>query len=462
MVAIRHYLLILLALEKLPFSICYQHATSPRIENLTDTEVKYANIYWYYDPASRVVHANKTYINTASGPQINLDYRFVVPLPERLAGLAYVGHAARLRLVLERARNGQPLMVGALGGSITFGQAAGGWKGSYVKTFMEWLNAAMPPRRHTQGRAAQERDATATEASLQSGPAAAAPEAVAQRIMKGTLPVTSEALAAMKSGNRAASTGMAEGADSHAGDEVSEDPQRQAHRVIMEGFGAVAAVAGTADTGGGDASRHRKMQEALGASGQAGAATTSSAGGWAPSAAVGDLAAAGTTDGQAAGAVQDRVTASMSTEMPPRSEGAATAATLDATDATATDSTSAPTALGDGDTIFYSRHTGGWRGHRLRHHFLNGAVPGTQSAYMSSCLRYHLPPSVDIVFVEYAANDSPAPRWTFSDPSRRSMERLLRKLLQLPSKPAVVLVNMYAIGAAHGNHLSAAQAAQKR
>ncbi|EFJ49701.1 hypothetical protein VOLCADRAFT_89684 [Volvox carteri f. nagariensis] len=88
---------------------------------------------------------------------------------------------------------------------------------------------------------------------------------------------------------------------------------------------------------------------------------------------------------------------------------------------------------------------------------LERARNGTQSAYMSSCLHHHLPPEVDLVLVEYAANDSPAPRWTFADPNRRAMERLIRKLLGLASRPAVLLINMYAIGAAHGNYLHTAE-----
>ncbi|GIL54230.1 hypothetical protein Vafri_9776 [Volvox africanus] len=492
MVPIREFLFILLAFAKLPLSISYQYATSPRIENLTDTEIKYANIYWYYDPAARVVHSDKTYNSSgrpsASGPQISLDYRFVVPLAERLAGLAYVGHAARLHLVLERARNGQPLIVGALGGSITYGQSVGGWKGSYVKIFTDWLNAAMPPHRQPRGRAAEEGNATATEASAQSGSAAtnaavAAPLAAAQRTLKGLSPITSVGMAAVKRWDTAASTRMAEGAGGRAGDGVSKGLQRQKHNgVLMRGFGAGRAVAGAADSDGSGGSRRQQEQVVRGESGQAGAASTSistsSAAGLASAAAVENTAAAGAIRGQAAAAEQGMVTASTSRKMLASTAAVTTGTMLDtteameateATDATetmkATDatggtkpSTEAAAPQGGGGTgSFSGGHTGSWRRQPLRHDFLNGAVPGTQSAYMSSCMRYHLPPAVDIVFVEYAANDSPAPRWTFADPCRRSLERLFRKLLNLPSQPAVVLVNMYAIGAARGKYLHTAE-----
>ncbi|KXZ49521.1 hypothetical protein GPECTOR_21g747 [Gonium pectorale] len=83
---------------------------------------------------------------------------------------------------------------------------------------------------------------------------------------------------------------------------------------------------------------------------------------------------------------------------------------------------------------------------------LERARRGTQSGYMSSCLQHHLPPGVDVVLLEYAVNDPPTPSPTLSDPSRRAFERLVRKVLSLPSRPAVVLVNMYAAGAAKGRY----------
>ncbi|KAG2498444.1 hypothetical protein HYH03_003701 [Edaphochlamys debaryana] len=75
------------------------------------------------------------------------------------------------------------------------------------------------------------------------------------------------------------------------------------------------------------------------------------------------------------------------------------------------------------------------------HHFTNGGVPGTLSAYMSSCMQTHIPENVDLVFVEYSVNDVAAPSRDFED--RRPFERLLRKALALPSRPAVVLVHFF-------------------
>lgn len=83
----------------------YQQVPVLRLENLTKTEVKYAKIYWKYNATARVVRIGEA----SKGEQNNLGYRFALPLPERMAGVTYVGHAARLRLVLERARRGESL-----------------------------------------------------------------------------------------------------------------------------------------------------------------------------------------------------------------------------------------------------------------------------------------------------------------------------------------------------------------
>ncbi len=36
---------------------------------------------------------------------------------------------------------------------------------------------------------------------------------------------------------------------------------------------------------------------------------------------------------------------------------------------------------------------------------VNGAVPGTVSMFMSVCLKAHVPQDVDLVIVDYSAND---------------------------------------------------------
>ncbi|EFJ49698.1 hypothetical protein VOLCADRAFT_89681 [Volvox carteri f. nagariensis] len=79
------------------------------------------------------------------------------------------------------------------------------------------------------------------------------------------------------------------------------------------------------------------------------------------------------------------------------------------------------------------------------HEFINGAVAG----YSSSCLQHHLIPGADLVFVDFAVNDHPTATWALEGSPRRELERLLRKVLNLPSNPAVVLVNMFAMGPSH-------------
>jgi hypothetical protein len=49
---------------------------------------------------------------------------------------------------------------------------------------------------------------------------------------------------------------------------------------------------------------------------------------------------------------------------------------------------------------------------------------------------------VDAVLVEYAVNDQPGV--DFEGDQRKGFERLLRKLLNYPKKPAVILVNSFA------------------
>ncbi len=47
-----------------------------------------------------------------------------------------------------------------------------------------------------------------------------------------------------------------------------------------------------------------------------------------------------------------------------------------------------------------------------------------------------------MVVVEYSINDADAdPQLLLNAPLRRALERLLRKLLRLPSHPAVLLLN---------------------
>ena len=80
------------------------------------------------------------------------------------------------------------------------------------------------------------------------------------------------------------------------------------------------------------------------------------------------------------------------------------------------------------------------------HQHTNAGTPGTGPVYMEKCLRYELPAGdrggldLDLVLVEYTQNNQ-----YFAD--KVSLERLVRRLLALPSSPAVVLVSFPVWGA---------------
>jgi len=84
-----------------------------------------------------------------------------------------------------------------------------------------------------------------------------------------------------------------------------------------------------------------------------------------------------------------------------------------------------------------------------RYKMNNGAVPGTLSSYMSMCHNVHVPQYADVVIVEYALNDENAPYPLFDNTVRRPFERLLRKLLSYPNRPAIILLNAYAYLLSH-------------
>ncbi|KAL0250672.1 hypothetical protein I308_102855 [Cryptococcus tetragattii IND107] len=69
---------------------------------------------------------------------------------------------------------------------------------------------------------------------------------------------------------------------------------------------------------------------------------------------------------------------------------------------------------------------------------VNGAAPATGSDYFSFCFPLHIPSNSDLVLVELAVNDEGIPEHV------ENMENLLRGLLDLPSKPAVMLVEAMA------------------
>jgi lysophospholipase L1-like esterase len=75
----------------------------------------------------------------------------------------------------------------------------------------------------------------------------------------------------------------------------------------------------------------------------------------------------------------------------------------------------------------------------------NGALPATPSALMNMCLETYVDDDVDLVFVEYVANDGSNALDTVKP---KVYERLVRKLLNKRNRPAVVLVQLMPKGMA--------------
>lgn len=86
------------------------------------------------------------------------------------------------------------------------------------------------------------------------------------------------------------------------------------------------------------------------------------------------------------------------------------------------------------------------------HVLLNRGLPGATSQVTAPCVHSMVPPTADLVIVEFSTNDSPS-GWTTR--GKGSYEGLLRSLLALPSGPAVVLLHHFPWFKAAGDGRSA-------
>ncbi|KAG2493907.1 hypothetical protein HYH03_007843 [Edaphochlamys debaryana] len=77
----------------------------------------------------------------------------------------------------------------------------------------------------------------------------------------------------------------------------------------------------------------------------------------------------------------------------------------------------------------------------------NGCTPGVPTPYMIMCLELSVDPDVDLVFMEYTLNDGTESQ-LFDNPVVVSTERLVRRVLNLPGKPAVVFMHIPTFGMA--------------
>ena len=74
----------------------------------------------------------------------------------------------------------------------------------------------------------------------------------------------------------------------------------------------------------------------------------------------------------------------------------------------------------------------------------NGCIAGTPSAYMTVCLEMNVDANVDIVFAEYLLNDGKLD--AIINSNVREYERLVRRVMSLPGRPALVLMQTFSHG----------------
>lgn len=74
---------------------------------------------------------------------------------------------------------------------------------------------------------------------------------------------------------------------------------------------------------------------------------------------------------------------------------------------------------------------------------VNGAMGGTTSMLHDSCVDVLLPEDADLVIVEEAVGDTNCDQWHCNADKLQAVERLLRKILNMKNKPAVVMLNAY-------------------
>lgn len=72
-------------------------------------------------------------------------------------------------------------------------------------------------------------------------------------------------------------------------------------------------------------------------------------------------------------------------------------------------------------------------------------MTGVPTPYMIMCLELSLDPDVDLVIMEYTLNDG-LDSVLFGNRVVQDMERLVRRVLALPSRPAVVLLQVRVLG----------------
>ncbi|KAI9281398.1 SGNH hydrolase-type esterase domain-containing protein [Umbelopsis sp. AD052] len=81
-----------------------------------------------------------------------------------------------------------------------------------------------------------------------------------------------------------------------------------------------------------------------------------------------------------------------------------------------------------------------------QHTLVNGAAPATGSSYFTYCHGKHIPDDLDIIFIEFSINDGsiyPTERGDGDPGITKNMELLVRNLMQMPNKPAIVFLSFF-------------------
>ncbi|KAI8575811.1 hypothetical protein K450DRAFT_260010 [Umbelopsis ramanniana AG] len=81
-----------------------------------------------------------------------------------------------------------------------------------------------------------------------------------------------------------------------------------------------------------------------------------------------------------------------------------------------------------------------------QHKLVNGAAPATGSSYFTYCHSKHIPDDLDIIFIEFSINDGsiyPTERGDGDPGITKNMELLVRNLMQMPNKPAIVFLSFF-------------------
>lgn len=113
-------------------------------------------------------------------------------------------------------------------------------------------------------------------------------------------------------------------------------------------------------------------------------------------------------------------------------------------------SVSAGHTLDDWTRVYYHRFLDWWKeqfpkGH---HSMFSGAIGATDSGYFAYCFDKHIPKDVDIIFLEFSLNDASTLPCEMNDKKgsivqAKMMESLVRNLLRLPRKPAVIMTSVF-------------------